>query len=33
MNIFLTFLFDIEKLNNLVRPGWIEIYDIPYIDN
>lgn len=33
MNVFLQFLFDIEKLNKNVREGWIEIYDPSYIDN
>ncbi|KAL4453394.1 hypothetical protein ABPG74_017601 [Tetrahymena malaccensis] len=33
MNVFLQFLFDIEKVNKYVRDGWIEIYDPGYIDN
>jgi len=33
MNVFMQFLFDIEKLNNLVREKWIKIYDPDYIDN
>ena len=33
MNVFLQFLFDIEKVNKHLRPGWIDIYDPAYIDN
>lgn len=32
MNVFLQFLFDVEKLNTHVRPTWITIYDPSYID-
>lgn len=33
MNVFFSFLFDIDLLIELVKPGWIEIYDQEYIDN
>lgn len=33
MNVYLQFLFDIDKLNKHVREGWIQIYDPDYIDN
>ena len=33
MNVFLQFLFDVEKLNKYIRNDWIEIYDTAYIDN
>lgn len=33
MNVFFTFLFDIDLLLEIVKPGWIDIYDEGYIDN
>ena len=33
MNVLLSFLFDFERLIQIVRPQWIEVYDIAYIDN
>ncbi|EGR27662.1 hypothetical protein IMG5_191650 [Ichthyophthirius multifiliis] len=33
MNVFLQFLFDLEKVNKYLREKWIQIYDISYIDN
>ena len=33
MNVFLQFIFDIEKVNKYLREEWIKIYDISYIDN
>lgn len=31
MNVFFSFLFDIKKIDALVRPHWIELYDPDYV--
>lgn len=31
MNVFMGFLFDVKKLDQYVKPGWIEIYDPDFI--
>jgi hypothetical protein len=33
MNVFMGFLFDVKKLDQYVKPGWIEIYDPDFIQD
>lgn len=33
MNVFFNYLFDIQAINENARPGWLEIYDISFVDN
>jgi hypothetical protein len=33
MNEFFKFLFNLDNLNNILRPEWIKLYDMEYVDN
>ena len=33
MNVFLQFLFDLNKVEKFVKPGWIEILDPSFIQD